>query len=43
MLAAIEAGDLEATTSMRYRLQGGGAALDAVLGHDPSLLDSLDD
>jgi len=32
MLDKIEAGDLDATTSMRYRIQGAVAVLDVALG-----------
>jgi transcription elongation GreA/GreB family factor len=32
MLDKIEAGDLEATTSMRYRIEGAITALEVVLG-----------
>ena len=37
MLASIEAGDLDATTAMRHRIEGALAALEVVLGHSAGL------
>ena len=41
LLDMIEAGEMSATTAMTYRLEGAVVAVDAVLGRDASLLDSL--
>lgn len=41
-LAAIDAGELTASTAMRYRLEGAVSALDAVLGRPSTLLEGLD-
>ena len=38
MLARIEAGELEATTTMRHRIEGALIVLEVVQGHAPSLL-----
>jgi len=39
MLAAVESGGLDATTAMRYRLEGALSALEMALGRPSSLLD----
>ncbi len=41
LIAMTEDGEMTATTAMTYRLEGAVAALDAVLRHDSSLLDSF--
>jgi len=41
LLSMIEAGELDASTAMRYRLEGAIAALDVALGRPSSLLDDL--
>lgn len=41
MLAAIESGGLDATTAMRYRLEGALSALEMALGRPSSLLEDL--
>jgi hypothetical protein len=41
LLDMIEADEMSATTGMMYRVQGAVVAIDAVLGRDASLLDSL--
>jgi len=44
MLDKIEAGDLDATISMRHRIEGSLTVLDMVLGHSPeSILDQFRD
>jgi hypothetical protein len=43
LINMIDAGEMGATTGMAYRLQGAVVALEAVLGHDPSLSDLFDD
>jgi len=43
LINMIDAGEMSATTAMTYRIQGAVVALEAVLGHDPSLFDSFDD
>jgi hypothetical protein len=41
LVGAIEAGDLDASTAVRYRLEGAVAALDAALGRPSTLLADL--
>lgn len=43
MLASIDAGALDSSTTMRCRLQGAITALEVVLGERASLLDGLTD
>ncbi len=43
VLERVEKGELTASTATRYRLEGAGAALDAVLGRRPDLLGDLAD
>ncbi|MHB1209961.1 MAG: hypothetical protein ACYC1I_09690 [Acidimicrobiales bacterium] len=44
ILVKIEEGDLDATISMRHRIEGSLTALDMVLGHSPeSILERFQD
>jgi hypothetical protein len=41
LIAMVEADEMTASTAMTHRLQGAVVVLEAVLGHDSSLLDSF--
>jgi hypothetical protein len=41
LISMTEAGEMTATTPMTYRIEGAVAALEALLGHDSSLMDSF--
>jgi hypothetical protein len=43
LLYMVDKSESTATTAMMYRLEGAGAALDAVLGRIGSSIDSFDD